>query len=74
MEVLMIHINQLQQYDEVYVETTANDKFLIIKSEDGYIFRDIVPPVLKKHITDFKSIKMPKYMEQAVIVRGILFN
>ncbi|MDQ0255654.1 hypothetical protein J2S74_003036 [Evansella vedderi] len=62
----MIHVKDLDQLGTFYIETSVNDKFMIQKTDIGYHFKDLVPPVTEKEIADFKSIKMPKQVEQAV--------
>ncbi|MDF0729017.1 hypothetical protein PY093_20635 [Cytobacillus sp. S13-E01] len=55
----MIHISQLKEYKSFFVETSVNDKFEFVRVDNGFIFRDITPPLLEKEITDLKSVKIP---------------
>jgi hypothetical protein len=58
----MIHISELQKYNSFFIETSVKDRFEVVPKINGYLFRDINPPLLEKEISDLKSIKIPQFL------------
>jgi hypothetical protein len=51
---------ELDQYEEFFVETTKKEVFKVERKESHYLMTDITPPILEKVITEFCSVQLPK--------------
>jgi hypothetical protein len=51
---------ELDQYEEFFVETTKKEIFKVERKENHYVMTDIIPPILEKEITEYCSVQLPK--------------
>jgi hypothetical protein len=57
----MIPTIELDQYDSVYITTTAREAFEITPNTEGYLLNDITPPPLEMDISVYHSVKSATY-------------
>lgn len=59
-------IGELDVFDRFFIETTQDEKFEVKKIDNGYMIKDIVPPIVEMVAQDYKSIKFDDIQLQRI--------
>lgn len=58
---------ELDNFSRFFIETTAEEKFEIRKSGQGYIVKDIVPPEITMFAKDYRTVELKDIQRQKLI-------
>lgn len=65
---------ELDNFSRFFIETTAEEKFEIRKSGQGYIVKDIVPPEITMFAKDFRTVEFNDIQRQKLMKHNSQYN